>query len=543
MSAPLTFILDAYNILPEIVSKDALKGKLEVARAVLEARLRSFRRVCGPKTRVILLYLEEISEGRALIDAAHDVITRCGKPVLAIKSGRTREGAHAAASHTGSLAGSDEIVDAALRQAGILRCTDIEEMFNKAIALAYQPLPQGNRVAIITNAGGPGVLTTDAAIHEGLQLARFAESTTEVFRKALPKTANIANPVDVIGDARADRYNIAMSEAMKDDQVDGAFIILTPQSMTDINAIATEVVAVSRRFDKPLYTSFMGAADVASGIDILQRSRIPHYILPESMCSAFASAWHFRERLQRAERPVEAGFEGDRAAAHAVLDAALANGRSYLSDADAQQVLEAYGFPILPSLVARSPEAAAGCAAAVGLPAVLKVSSPDIVHKFDVGGVVLGIATPEQAAAAYTELLGNVARLAPAARVEGVLVTSQIPAGEEVILGLKRDPSFGPVIMFGFGGIFVEVFRDVAFRIAPLDLQTACELIDDTRAAQLLKGARGRRRKDLTSVAVCLRRLSQLALECPQIRELDINPLIVLDEGQGSFVADVKIMV
>ena len=496
-----------------------------------------------PKTKVILLYLEEISEGRALIDAARDIINRCGKPVLAIKSGRTREGAHAAASHTGSLAGSDEIVDAALRQAGILRCNDIEEMFNKAIALAYQPLPQGNRVAIITNAGGPGVLTTDAAVHEGLRLARFSEATTEVFRRTLPKTANIANPVDVIGDARADRYSIAISEAMKDENVDAAFIILTPQSMTDINAIASEVVVVSRQFDKPIYTSFMGAADVASGIDILQRNRIPHYILPESMCSSFASAWHFRERLHAPVTDGGTRFEADTATAHAVLDAAIASGRSYLSETDAERILTAYGFPIFPSVVARSAEEAAGCALAVGLPVVMKILSSDIVHKFDVGGVALGIASPEQAAAAYGEMLGNAARLRPAARIDGVLVTSQIPPGEEVILGLKRDPSFGPVIMFGFGGIFVEVFRDVAFRVAPLEPGAAGELIHETRAAQLLEGARGRRRKDVASVALCLERLSLLALECPQIQELDINPLIVLDEGQGSFVADVKIMV
>ena len=495
-----------------------------------------------PKTKVILLYLEEISDGRALMDAAKDVMKKYGKPILAIKSGRTKEGASAAASHTGSLAGSDEIVDAAFRQAGILRCNNIEEMFNKAIALTYQPLPQGNRVAIITNAGGPGVLTTDSAIHEGLTLAKFSETTTEVFRKNLPKTANIKNPVDVIGDAKADRYNIAISEAMKDDNVDGAFVILTPQSMTDINTIASEVVSVSHKSDKPIYASFMGAADVASGIDILQRNKIPHYILPESMCQAFASACRFREQLHESTNGVEDYPQADKKKAHAILDSAIENKRSYLPESEAVNVLNAYGLPVLENAVVHSKADAAKFAAEIGFPVVLKVISDDIVHKFDVKGVILNIQSPQEAEAAYTSIMENVTHLKPEARIQGIMVTKQISQGEEVILGMKRDPSFGAVIMFGFGGIFVEVFKDVAFRVAPIDTMTAYRLIDDTKASRLLKGARGRTKRDIASIAVCLQRLSQLAVECPQIKELDINPLIVLEEGKGCFVADAKIM-
>jgi acetyltransferase len=495
-----------------------------------------------PKTKVILLYLEEISDGRALMDAAKDVIKRCGKPILAIKSGRTREGASAAASHTGSLAGSDDIVDAAFRQAGILRCGNIEEMFNKAMALTYQPLPKGNKIAIITNAGGPGVLTTDSAIHEGLVLAKFSEETTEVFRKNLPKTANIKNPVDVIGDAKADRYNIAISEAMKDDNVDGAFVILTPQSMTDINTIASEVVSVSHKFDKPIYTSFMGAADVASGIDILLRNKIPHYILPESMCKSFASANLFRESLNEHANGIEIFEKIDKGKAHAILNSAIENKRSYLPEAEAVSVLKAYGLPVVENVVVHSKADAAKLAIDIGFPVVMKIISDDIIHKFDVKGVVLNIQSPKEAEVAYASIMENVTRLVPEAKIQGIMVTKQIPQGEEVILGLKRDPSFGAVIMFGFGGIFVEVFKDVAFRVAPIDRITAHRIIDDTKASRLLKGARGRTKKDIASIAECLQRLSQLAMECPQIKELDINPLIVLEEGKGCFVADAKIM-
>ncbi len=252
------------------------------------------------KTRVILLYLEEVTDGRALMQAAGDVTRQSGKPVLILKAGRTEAGASAAASHTGSLAGDDEIFDAAFKQAGMIRCDNIEEMFNIAIAFAYQPAPRSNRVAIITNAGGPGVLTTDAAIRDGLQLAKFSEETTREFKKSLPANANIKNPVDVIGDARADRYNIAMNGAFKEDDVDAVFVILTPQSMTDIETIAREVVKVSGQYSKPVYASFMGEADVAPGVDILLRNKIPHYILPESMCRSFSRVYRFYRDLDKA---------------------------------------------------------------------------------------------------------------------------------------------------------------------------------------------------------------------------------------------------
>ena len=254
------------------------------------------------KTKVILLYLEEVSDGRALMKAAQDVIAQSGKPVLIIKSGRSEEGASAAASHTGSLAGNDEICDAAFEQAGIIRCDHIEEMFNIATAFAYEPIPPSKRVAIITNAGGPGVLTTDTAIKEGLKLARFSEETTKVLKKALPNTANISNPVDVIGDATADRYEAAMDAVFKDENVDGVFVILTPQSMTDIDTIAHKVVEVAQKYDKPVYASFMGETDVASGIRILQQHQIPHYTLPESMSKAFAVTHRFGQLLQKSRR-------------------------------------------------------------------------------------------------------------------------------------------------------------------------------------------------------------------------------------------------
>lgn len=495
-----------------------------------------------PETKVILLYLEEISDGPGLMKAAMDIIRDSGKPILAIKSGRTIEGASAAASHTGSLAGSDEIVDAAFDQAGIIRCHNIEEMFNIAIAMTYQALPEDNRVAIITNAGGPGVLTTDAAIHEGLSLATFSEKTTEIFKKSLPKTANIKNPVDVIGDARADRYHIAVSNAMKDENVDGVFVILTPQSMTDIETIAIEICKVAGHYDKPLYTSFMGEADVAAGIDILQQHKIPHYSLPESMSRAFARAYEFKAGLSRNGSPAAVFTDVDKKKAHTILDEAIKNERHYLPEVDAVMVLEAYGMPVLGHGFAKNETEAASLAMKIGFPVVMKVVSDDIVHKFDVGGVVLDIGSAEAAKKTFQSILSNVKEKMEEAEVKGVFISKMIPKGEEVILGVKRDPAFGPVVMFGFGGIFVEIFKDVTFSVAPVDEKQAEAMIEGITSSGILTGARGRTLKDVGSIITCIQRLSQLALDCPQIKELDINPMIVLEEGKGCYIADAKIM-
>ena len=496
-----------------------------------------------PATKVILMYLEEMTHGAAFVEAARRVIHEAGKPVLVLKSGRTSQGASAAASHTGSLAASDEIVDAALRQAGVIRCQTIEEMFNNAIALAYQPLPKGRRVAIITNAGGPGVLTTDAAIHEHLALAAFSDRTRDIFKRSLPVTANINNPVDVIGDARADRYRVAMGSALEDENVDGALVILTPQSMTDIDTIAEEVCNVAAAHDKPTYCSFMGETDVASGIGILQRRNIPHYILPESMCRAFARAHDFSTEQDRRLTPAVQFADVDTTAARHLLDAAIASGRTYLTPSDAMKVLEAYRLPVLQSAVAGSAEDAVTVATQVGFPVAMKVESDDVVHKFDVGAVVLGVDTPAAAAAAYATILANVKAHVPDAKVHGVFVQRMAGAGDEVILGVKRDPAFGAVVMFGLGGLFVEIFRDVAFRIAPIPLEHIRDMMHEVKAFPILTGARGRPHRDTAAVEECLQRLSQLVVDCPQIQELDINPLIVRSRGEGCAVTDARILV
>ncbi len=494
------------------------------------------------QTRVILLYLEEVTDGRTLMKAARDVTGRSGKPVLLLKAGRTEAGASAAASHTGSLAGDDEIFDAAFKQAGIIRCDNIEEMFNIAIAFAYQPAPKSNRVAIITNAGGPGVLTTDAAIRDGLQLAEFSEETLKEFKKALPANANIKNPVDVVGDARADRYNIALNGAFREDDVDAVFVILTPQSMTDIETIAREVVNVSAQYSKPVYASFMGEADVASGVDILLRNKIPHYILPESMCRSFSRVYGFYRDLDKDPHPPHVYTDVDTPAVHSVLNDAIRNNHLCLPEDEASEILGKYGFPVVSGKLANSPDEAALTALNIGFPVVMKIMSDDIIHKSDVNGVVLNINSVEEARKTYNSIIDRVRQTMPEAAIRGIQVSRMILSGEEVILGMKRDPAFGPIIMFGLGGIYVEVFRDVSFRVAPIDEPIADSMIKQIKAFKILNGIRGKAPRDIAAIKDCLMRLSQLAIDCPQIKELDINPLIVLKESGGCYVADARIL-
>ncbi len=494
-----------------------------------------------PQTDVILLYLEEITDGRALMDAARQITRETGKPILALKSGRTSAGAAAAASHTGSLAGSDDICDAAFAQAGIIRCDDIEQMFNYATAFAWKPVPKGSRTAIVTNAGGPGVLATDMAIAQGLDLARFSEATTKILKKDLPATANIKNPVDVIGDARADRYDSAIRAVLEDDGTDSACVILTPQSMTDIETIAQGIVSVSEAFDKPLYTSFMGEADVAAGIRILLEHHIPHYNIPEDMCRAMAVTSAFgRDRTEN--HPEPAASADAPAFVTDYIDGFRKAGQTSLTEAETLPILEAFGLPVLPhGFAARRDELVAAMEKS-GFPLAMKVMSHQLLHKSDSGGVILNLNDPEEVFKAWDRVTAALANSHPEAVIDGFLLEKMADPGQELILGIKRDPSFGPVVMAGLGGIFVEIFRDVAFRVAPLSDRDARDMIRNLKGYKLLTGARGRKAADIESLEKILLNVARMAAALPQIAELDINPLILAEEGQGAAVADARII-
>jgi len=490
------------------------------------------------RTDVILLYLEELRNVRRLVDVARRITRgKDSKPVLAIKAGRTPQGADAAASHTGSLAGEDALVDAAFREAGIVRVESVEELFNAAVLCAYQPMPAGNRLAIVTNAGGPGVMATDAAVRAGLAMPRLAEPTRARLKAVLPAAANTANPVDVIGDAHADRYTAALEAVLEDPQVDQVLVILTPQSMTDVEAIARAVCQTHEKAAKPIACAFMGATDVAPGVRILQHARIPHYILPEWACQAMAFVqqvlgWRRRPWEEPQRLPVDAE------AARVLLEGSPGG---YLAEDRALEVLAAYGLPVPPCRLCTSAAEAAAFAHQIGYPVVLRVVSPEIVHKSEVKGVALDLADAGALRRAYDEMLAGVAARRPDAAIRGVLVRRMIPPGHEVILGGKRDAEFGPVLMFGLGGIYVELFQDVTFALAPVGRTGALEMMRRVRAFRLLEGLRGAPAADVAGIADCLARVGQLVADFDRVAELDVNPLIAGPASAGNVVADARI--
>jgi acetyltransferase len=495
-----------------------------------------------PDTDVILMYLEDISNGRAFLETARDIVWGANKPILVVKSGRSEEGARAAASHTGSLAGSDMAYEAIFRQSGILRVEEINELFNYAIAFARQPIPRGNRIAIVTNAGGPGIVATDAAIRHNLDISELSSVTKQKLRENLPPTASINNPVDVIGDATHERYEAAIRHILMDENVDGAIVILSPQAMTDILETAEIVPRVTRDIDKPVLCSFMGIVDVSEGIKYLESHGIPNYAFPEDAVRSMASMVHYGYLLGLEGREVRR-MAADREAASRIIERKLGDiDRYYMPEREANEILQCYGFPVIKSILVREASELDAAIEEIGFPAVLKISSPDIVHKFDAGGVRLNIESREDAVQAFEEILANARAFNPSAEIDGVIMARMVRSGVEVILGAARDPKFGPVCMFGLGGTLVEAMKDVTFRVAPMWEISADIMIHSIKAYGVLKGIRGLPPSDIAAIKDCMLRLSQMVSDHPEIAELDINPLIVYAEGMGCVVADSRIL-
>ena len=493
-------------------------------------------------TDVILMYLETLVDGRAFIDLAREITGELAhrKPILAIKSGRTTQGAAAARSHTGALAGSDAVYDAIFAQAGILRVDTVEELFDFAVGFSRQPLPKGNRFAIVTNAGGPGIMATDAAIRHGLELAKLRPETLESLKAKLPPTANLFNPVDVIGDATCDRYTAALEAVLGDPNVDGLVVLLTPQSMTDIEAIARTIGEIAPSTKKPVLASFLGHVDVSAGVRILEQHGVPNYEFPENAARSLAAMCRYTQWLAR-PRTQERRFGVDKDAVREIFATARNEGRTFLPEAEALAVLKAYGFPMLADGLARNEDEAVELLQHIGGPVAMKIASPDVVHKVDVGGVLLNISTPEEARAGYNKITNGVKQKLPGARLLGVEIQAMAGKGVEVILGVSKDPTFGHLIMFGLGGTYVEVLKDVSFRLVPIRELGAHNMIRSIRAAKVFESFRGQPPTDTNAIAECLERLSQLVVDFPEITELDINPLIVYAQGKGAWVADVRI--
>ncbi len=491
-------------------------------------------------TRVIMIYSEGMPDGQRFIQAARQITPR--KPVIAIKSGVTQSGSRAVSSHTGSLAGSEQAYQAAFRQAGILRAESMQSLFDMALAIGYQPPLTGDRIAIITNAGGPGILATDALERAGLTMARFQNETIIALEQYLPDAASAANPVDVLGDARADRYRFALETVAADPNADGLLVVLTPQAMTEIEATAEAIGNLARQSQKPVLACFMGEARVASGIDILNKNGVPNYAFPERAALAFRAMADYRA-IQARPQPEFEQFEADHALVRSVIHQVRSDDRASIGDAEARQILQAYQMRIPRSEVAESPDRAIEIASQIGYPVVLKIASPDILHKTDVGGVKVGLASAEEVRDAFELMVYRAQRYVPDARIWGCLVQEMMPAGGlEVLVGMNRDPQFGPLVTFGLGGIYVETLKDVTFRIAPFSRREAEEMLSEIRAHALLDGVRGKPAVDKDAIVDTLLRIAQLVQDFPEIAELDINPLMVYPRGQGAVAIDMRLV-
>ncbi len=487
-----------------------------------------------PRTESIVIYMETIGDARGFLSAAREVALT--KPIIVIKPGRTAGAAKAAASHTGSLTGSDEVLEIAFRRSGVLRVNSIAELFYMANVLAKQPRPKGRRLTILTNAGGPGVLATDALITDGGELAELSPETMEAYNGLLPSAWSHNNPVDILGDASPERYAKALEIAANDPNSDGMLVILTPQAMTDPTATAEMLKPYAQSLAKPVLASWMGGKDVNRGDSILSQANIPTFPYPDTAARMFDYMAHYSDILSRLyDTPAlptnEMEGEPDRALASQVINKARASGRTILTEFESKQLLAAYGIPTVETRIALSEAEAEKIAGELGYPVVLKLHSETITHKTDVGGVQLNLPDAAAVRQAFSSIKTSVTQKAGAEHFLGVTVQPMSKLdGYELILGSSIDPQFGPVLLFGMGGQLVEVFKDRALALPPLNTTLARRMMERTRIYTALKGVRGRKPVDMKELEHLLVRFSQLIVEQPWIKELDINPLLASPE-------------
>ena len=495
-----------------------------------------------PHTDVVMIYMEELSRGADEFIAEVSQMTSGinPTPVIAIKSGTSDAGAAAAASHTGSLAGSDAIYDAIFSQSGIIRCGTVNELFDYAQALAPKKFPEGDKIAIVTNAGGPGIIATDMSENSGLKLATFQEETVRELKKYLPPTANFQNPVDVIGDAARDRYENTLATVISDPGVNSVLIILTPQSMTDVMGTAEAIVKIAGSTVKPIVCSFMGVVDVSDGVHLLQKNHVPVYQFPESAARAMGALYKSKQWLSRRILP-QYNLSFDKERAENIISSYLDQGRNILGEIDGNEILKCYGFNTLDMELSTSGVQAVEIAERIGFPVVMKIVSPQIMHKSDAGGVKVGVETPEDVKTSFDIIMESVKDYNPDAYIEGILIQKMVPQGREVILGASRHSGFGHAVMFGLGGIFVEVYKDVVFRMAPMGRNVVRRMVKSIKGYPILAGFRGQPPADIETLEKNIVSLRKMVDNHPVIKELDINPLFVHNEGQGTTVADVII--
>jgi acetyltransferase len=494
-----------------------------------------------PQTTSIVIYMESLTDARSFLSAARAFARN--KPIIVLKAGKSSEGAKAAMSHTGSLAGNDFVFDAAFKRAGVVRVDTIDELFHIAQSLSMQGKPAGKKIAIITNAGGPGVIATDTLIDRGGELAQLSDETIYELNQCLSPNWSKSNPVDVIGDARPKDYENALRICLKDKSVDGVLVVLTPQSMTDPTETANLVAQVAKNSTKPILASWMGANDVKKGREILENNNIPCYDIPEDAIKCLMLMSTYERNLKSLyEMPagIPSRFEPNVEDSKKLIESVLKDNRKVMTEFEAKKLLDNYQIAVVENGLAKSEDEAVAIAEKIGYPLVMKIASPDILHKTDVGGVILNISDKDEALKSYRKILASVAERIPEADIHGVFVEQMSKRKYELIIGCKKDPIFGPTIVFGMGGVAVEIFKDTTVGLPPLNMALAMRLIEDTKIYKLIKGYRGMPGADIKSIQFLLYKFSYLLTDFPQISEIDINPYGV--DERGGIVLDAKVI-
>ncbi|MGO9612641.1 MAG: acetate--CoA ligase family protein [Dissulfurispiraceae bacterium] len=493
--------------------------------------------VSDEETDIILGYIEDVIDGKKFMEVARRA-TKI-KPVILIKAGGTEAGARAASSHTGALAGSEIAFNSAFTQTGVIHAKGIQDLFDCAMAFSGRKLPQGNRLLIVTNAGGPGILAADMSERLGLMLPPMTAENIDFISSRLPSNASLYNPVDIIGDATSERYATVLSRAINDPHIEGILVILTPQAMTDVENTADIVIEETTHTEKPIITSFIGDMKVRKSIEKLKSRGVPSFSYPELAVTAFKRLVDYR--LWKDSQEIDAPTHvSNKEPAGKIITELLTSGRYEIGEDTSMKILSHYGFTFPERALVRSATEASAIAERIGFPIAMKIASPDILHKTDVGGVRLNINTLAATENAFIEITTNVKRFMPDAFITGVMIYEMIQGGKEVVLGINYDRSFGHMIMFGLGGIYIEVLKDVSFRIAPVTRSEALAMVHEIKASALLKGVRGEKPADVEAVVDGIQNLSALVTDFPMIHELDVNPFMVMN--RGAFALDARII-
>jgi 4-hydroxybutyrate---CoA ligase (ADP-forming) len=495
-----------------------------------------------PFTKVIVMYLEDIHDGRRFMNVAKRITFEKRKPIVVLKAGRTPEGAKAAMSHTGALMGSDEIYESVFKQSGVIRVDTMQELFELATAFSKQPLPLENKgVAIVSNAGGPAIISTDSCSKYQIQMADISDSK-DFISKVIPPHGSSKNPVDIVGDADFNRFEKVLQEILSNPNVGSVVTMCTPSATLDYNELAKTIIRTSKNTGKTMLAALMGLAEGLENKQILSEGGVPHFMYAEPAIRTLESMYRFSKWLNYKNEPIKS-YSVDKYKVKDILSDVKKQGRSNLLEDEGYEVLKAYGFPVPKSVLVNNENDAINASNKIGYPVVMKISSKDVIHKSDSGGVKVGVKDAVEVKDAFNLILSNVKARHPNADVKGILVQEMITRSRETILGAKQDKLFGPLLLFGLGGIYVEILKDVIFRLAPISESEARNMVESIKTIGLLKGARGEKYSDISSVVDCLLRLSQLVVDFPEIEEFDINPLLVLEEGKGSRVVDVRIKI